>query len=265
MKKIIKINKILLSVLSSFLITGSIVAATPEEVEANMDRIKLDERFIYAENFGDDMDTAYENALLELIASINELESVSSVNELRKKEKKNLLTVKPEVLKASVKELRYSTGSRNTVFLYLPLAWVRITADETGIEVVPSENDMAAQTSPDQSSSAADSGRTEPVNPVSPAQMPPMNDILKTLCAQDSWVEIKGLLIEYKNQKKITTGTVKTASEVPEDAYSILLDNKGSILAILSPKTSGDRINYKTNLPDDESNHKDCIAIIWYR
>ncbi|MDE5878213.1 MAG: hypothetical protein K2H47_12055 [Muribaculaceae bacterium] len=263
MKRII--NKILLSVLSAFLITGSMYAATPEEIEANMDRIKLDERFIYAENFSEDMDTAYENALSELIATINELESISSVNELRIKEKKAPLKVETEVLKPFVKELRYSTGTRNTVFLYLPLAWIKITADRTGVEVVPSENDMTAQTSPSQSTSATDSGRPEPVKPTSSTQLPPMNDILKTLCAQDNWVEIKGLLIEYKNQKKITTGTVKTASEVPEDAYSILLDNRGSILAILSPKTSGDRINYKTNLSDDESNHKDCIAIIWYR
>lgn len=259
-----KINKILFSALSVFLMAGNLYAATPDEVEARMDRIKLDDRFIYAENFSDDMETAYKNALSELLTSVNELRGENGGRPLDEASAEALR----KSLKEAVKDLRYSKGSRNTVFLYLPLSWIRITDSGVGIEVVvPAGNNMTAQTAPAQTVSAGSSGRTEPAKPVTsaPVSAPPADEVLQALCAQDSWVEIKGLLIDYKNRKKITTGTVKTASEVPEDAYSILLDNRGNILAILSPKASGTRINYKTNLTDDESNHKDCIAIIWYR
>lgn len=236
---------------------------TPEEVESKMDEIKLDESFVYGEDFNDDKDIAFQNALTEL---------TSYANELRAEKGKDILNASD--LLTVVKELKYQRGSRHTVFVYLPMSqMLGITSK--------SHSDVVAQNVPSQSSQTnttvqqkieqeqkftfVPNKQPEATQPV-PIQTQLPDDIMQTLCSQDNWMEIKGFLTNYKKEGKISSiGNVLSYAEVPDDAYAILMDDMGGILSILSPKNSTTRINYRTNQTDSETNHSNYKFIVWYK
>lgn len=214
-------------------------ALSPEEIEARMDEIKLDESYIYGESFNDDMNIAYQTALFDL---------TESANVFRADKGKEMLATSD--LQTRVKELKYFSNGRHTVFLYILLAEMLEIGEETQHGVL-----------------------RQPDNPSSIVNMPdgkeahrlPEN-VQETLAGQDNWTEIKGILISYKEDGVIkVTGNVERLSDVPDDACSILFDGFGGILAILSPKNSPDRIDYKTNLRFEEPNITDYKFIVWYK
>lgn len=238
-------------------------AQTPEEIESKMNEIKLDENYVYGEDFNDDKDIAFQNALTELTTYANELRAEKGKDILNSSD---LLTV--------VKELKYKKGGRHTVLLYLPLNQMFGLTSK-------SHSDIVTQNTPTQSNQANSASQQKPeqdpkftfvpnrqqAGNQSTAIQPQLpDDIMQTLCGQDNWIEIKGFLSTYKSQGRISaTGNVMSYAEVPEDAYAILMDDMGGILSILSPKNSGNRINYRTNQTDSETNHSNCKFIVWYK
>ena len=238
-------------------------AQTPEEIESKMDEIKLDESYVYGEDFNDDKDIAFQNALTELTTYANELRAGKGKDILNSSD---LLTV--------VKELKYQKGSRHTVLVYLPLSQMLGMTSK-------SHSDVVAQNAPSHSSQAnvapqqkieqeqkitfVPNKQPEATQPV-PIQTQLPDDIMQTLCSQDNWMEIKGFLTTYKREGKISLiGNVLSYTEVPDDAYAILMDDMGGILSILSPKNSATRINYRTNQTDSETNHSNYKFIVWYK
>lgn len=238
-------------------------AQTPEEIESMMNEIKLDENFVYGCDFNQDKDIAFQNALTGL---------TMTANELRTNKGKNVIN--PSDLLTMVKELKYKKGNRYTVLLYLPINRI--------FDIISkSHSDILSQNKPSQSSlpentSLRDPEEEQKVKSV-PDRQPDMThsirpqtpvsaDIIQTLCSQDNWIEIKGLLTAYKSEGKISTvGNVLSYAEVPEDAYAILMDDMGGILSILSPKNRGSQINYRTNQADNETKHSNCKFIFWYK
>lgn len=273
-------NRNLLTFLLVLLLTFPCVAQSPEEIERQMDEIKMNESYIYGEDYSDDKDMAYQNALVELL---------SSINELRGEKGKEYLTVGD--IQTIVKELRYTKGTRNVAFLYLPLDRAMALSakqkiDVAGAGTAPRRSDSAvAQTSgrqqaqtakpapkptpaPAQTQSDNASSKPAATSTLSGAKSfaPADKSVLETLCGQDNWVEIKGFLSSFKKEGKIReTGRCLSSSEVPDDAYSILMDEMGGILAIMSPKNLPNRLNHKTNQTDNENNHANCKFIVWYK
>ncbi|MDE5848684.1 MAG: hypothetical protein K2H38_00900 [Muribaculaceae bacterium] len=240
----IRNNILILLTLILASLPGRMSADSPEDIEAQMDRVKLDETMIYGEDFSDNKDLAYDNALAELLVTANELRAEEDLQPLEASE-----------LKPAAKELRYTKGTRHVVLLYMPKVQMmkihpKMHAD-TPTPTPPKKDPPAAPTTPAPSPSA-----------VTPAA----DEIIEILCGQDNWIEIKGFITRYKQEGKIkATGAVDSASEPPADAYSILIDEFGGILAILSPMNGGQRIDYRTNRPDNESNHSNCKFIFWYK
>ncbi len=221
----------------------SMMAATPEETEAQMDKIKLDETMIYGEDFNDNKEVAYQNALNELLLTANELRMASNASELAAAD-----------LNGVAKELSYRKGTRNVVMLYMPRT--QALKLKHGNTAAPKPPQPAQKPTPQPSTPT----------PAPAVATPPADEIIDAICSQDNWMEIKGFLSDFKRQGKITdSGSTKTSSEVPQDAYAILFDELGGILAILSPKNSGQRIDYRTNRLDTESNHSNCKFILWYK
>ncbi len=221
----------------------SMMAATPEETEAQMDKIKLDETMIYGEDFNDNKEVAYQNALNELLLTANELRMASNASELAAAD-----------LNGVAKELSYRKGTRNVVMLYMPRT--QALKLKHGNTAAPTPPQPAQKPTPQPSTPT----------PAPAVATPPADEIIDAICSQDNWMEIKGFLSDFKRQGKITdSGSTKTSSEVPQDAYAILFDELGGILAILSPKNSGQRIDYRTNRLDTESNHSNCKFILWYK
>lgn len=273
-------NRKFLSLLLALLSTFPCFAQSPEEIERQMDEIKMNESYIYGEDYSDDKDMAYQNALVELL---------SSINELRGDKGKEYLTVGD--IQTIVKELRYTKGTRNVAFLYLPLDRAMTLSAKQKIDVAgagttsrrsdsavaqtsdrqqaqtakpaPKPTPAPAQTQVDNASSKPAVGSTQSgAKSFAPAD----KGILETLCGQDNWVEIKGFLSSFKKEGKIReTGRCLSPSEVPDDAYSILMDEMGGILAIMSPKNLPNRLNHKTNQTDNENNHANCKFIVWYK
>ncbi len=277
-------NRKFLSLLLALLSTFPCFAQSPEEIERQMDEIKMDESYIYGEDYSDDKDMAYQNALVELL---------SSINELRGEKGKEYLTVGD--IQTIVKELRYTKGTRNVAFLYLPLDRAMTLSAKQKIDVAGAgtssrrSGNAAAQTSGRQQAEPAKPA-PNPASTVKPKPTPAQADnasskpaatstlsgaksfapadksVLETLCGQDNWVEIKGFLSSFKKEGKIReTGRCLSPSEVPDDAYSILMDEMGGILAIMSPKNLPNRLNHKTNQTDNENNHANCKFIVWYK
>lgn len=235
-------------------------AQSPEEIEKKMDELKMDEAFIYGEDYNDNKDMAYQNALTELL---------SSINEMRAEKGKDYITVSD--IQPILKELRYTKSTRNVSFLYIPINQALSLASRQKIAVVPTEANSSRN-----NNAIVQNQRTEDNSKFTFVPNTPQlnhNDIstsdkgiLETLCSQDNWVEIKGFLTSFKNEGKIKeTGNCLSYAEVPDDAYSILMDEMGGILSIMSPKNSPNRINHKTNQTDNESNHTNCKFIVWYK
>lgn len=236
---------------------------TPEEIESKMDEIKLDERFVYGEDFNDDKDIAFQNALTEL---------TTYANELRTEKRKDILNSSDLLI--VVKELNYQRGNRQTVLVYLPLSQMLDITSKSHSDIVAqnallqsSQTNIATQQKIEQEQKFTfvpnrqlESTQSAP----NQAQLP--DDIMQTLCSQDNWLEIKGFLTAYKGEGRISSvGNVLSYAEVPDDAYAILMDDMGGILSILSPKNSNNRINYRTNQIDSETNHNNCKFIVWYK
>lgn len=235
-------------------------AQSPEEIEKKMDEIKMDEAFIYGEDYNDNKDMAYQNALTELL---------SSINEMRGEKGKDYITVSD--IQPILKELRYTKSTRNVSFLYIPINQALSLTPKQKIDVATTEpnstpnNNAIVQNQITEDNSKFTFVPNTP-QPNNNAISTSDKGILETLCSQDNWVEIKGFLTSFKKEGKIKeTGNCLSYAEVPDDAYSILMDEMGGILSIMSPKTSPNRINHKTNQTDNENNHTNCKFIVWYK
>lgn len=238
------------------------VAQSPDEIEDMMDKIKLDETFIYGEAYSDDKEMAYQNALSELL---------SSINELRDENGSALISISD--LQPIIKELRYTKGNKNLSFLYLPLSQALSLSPKTRHDNITNnsapqqvEQSQAIESEKEEKSPQLTFVPGKPTNQVTstPTQAP--TEILEILCGQDNWIEIRGFLISFKEEGKIKeTGKCLSFTEVPDDAYSILMDEMGGILSIMSPKNSPNRINHRTNQADNENNHENCKFIVWYK
>lgn len=258
--------------ITAFMLVSSftLYAQSSNEIEGKMDEIKLNENMIYGEDFNNNKDIAYDNALSELLINANELRA----------EKGNGM-IKISDLQPLVKELRYSKGSRHIVLVYIPLSQMFSLTSKSRADIVSqampnqssqnnaleAETDIKPESEPlftfvPNNSSSNEMTTTGNISNTAPLP----NDILYTLCSQDNWTEIKGFLATYKSQGKIKeTGFCTSPTQVPIDACSILIDEMYGILSILSPKNNPKRINYRTNRPDSEANYSNYKVIVWYR
>ncbi len=261
-------NRCLLSLftllLSLFLLPAR--AQSVEEMEVKMNKIKLDGKNVFGEDTNGNKDKAFQNALYDLLVTANESRGENGLPNLSVEDIQGIVT-----------QLNYKNGNRFTYLVYLPLSQVMKiqpgSRQEDTAYTPPPRRETSTET-PQRTSQVPTPPRQEPPRqesssyPVMPtAQNTPLSgDVQEILSTQDNWVEIKGFLGTFKKEGKISeTGAETSFSKVPADAYSILIDDKGGILSILSPKNSAYRINYKTNKEDHESNYSDCKFIVWYR
>lgn len=247
------------------------LAQTTSEIETKMDEIKLNEAYIYGEDYSNDENLAFQNALSEL---------VNDANEIRVEKGLPMLSISD--LQTRVKYLQYAKNGRHNVLVYIIMQEMLSLVSKSHTDIVSQANGSLSTTitapsteynrEPNRNDSSEGKNHFEFV----PNRQQPMHgnsqdphqytEVVDALASQDNWLEIKGMLIQYKQDGKIKeTGNVSTQMEVPDDAYSILLDELGGILAILSPKSSTNRINHKTNLRYDGSNFTDCKFIVWYK
>lgn len=239
-------------------ISLSLCAQSHERTENKINEIKMNASMIYGEDFNDNKDIAYDNALSDLLADANELRLEKGISILSKSD---ILTV--------VDELSYKNGSRNIVFVYMPLSKM-LSLTHNSHEVIDDKFTLPQGNSGQKSENKSNSNASKPDDDKATSNLTDLestsNEVLATLCGQDNWTEIKGFLSDFKQKGDIKeTGFCTSHNEVPADAISILIDDKYGILSILSPKNRAKRINYKSNQPDTESNYPNCKVIVWYK
>lgn len=228
-------------------------AQSPAGTEVQMNEIKLNESMVYGEGFSENKEIAYDNALNELMIFANEYRA-----------KKGQQAIGVSDLLTVVKELVCKNGAQYTVMVYMPMTQM--------LAITPKSNsDIVAQLIPGQKQEAAATVAAEAA-PAPAAETavfrptPAADEILRKLCPQDNWLEIKGFMIDFKQSGKITSvGNVISYAEVPDDAYAILMDEMGGILAILSPKGGARQVNCRTRKIDAASNYSNCKYIFWYK
>ena len=261
-------NRILgyLTVFLVLLFTVEGLAQTPEEILEEMDKVKLDANYLYGEGFQEDYEKAQAEALNHLMEIINEVRLESCKGNL-----------KPSQVIPLMKELKYDGEYGWDILLYFPKEQaISMSGKPTPIST-PEPNNTPTQTpnpNPNPNPTPTPSPTPSPSPSLTPSPTPTpaassdrkMEEITRNFGMQDSWIEIKSLFVEYKNNGWISqNGAVEDISIVPSDAYSILIDEHGGVLAILSPKISEKRINYKTNQIDNEANYSNCRFIVWYK
>lgn len=243
-------------------------ADSPEETEQLMNEIKMNENILYGEDFNENKALASNNAIYELLEYANELRIEKGVDMLLASD-----------IQTIAKELSYCKGNKHFVLVYLaidemyslPKRKTTTAMQKKGVSQTHQATEQPSKptVSYDYSSQktiALIKAETTSSTLLSTKGTQEQDEILDILCSQDNWTEIKGFLTDFKSKGKIKeTGFSQSASEVPEDAYSILIDEMYGILSILSPKTSTNRINYRTNQPDSEKNYSNCKVIVWYR
>ncbi len=252
--------------------SSSVFAQSLKNIEAQMNEIKLNEMMVYGEDFNDDRNIAYQNALSELLIYANKLRT-----------EKGKSMIKISDLQPIAKELTDSKGNRHNVLVYTPISQLLSITNKYNLEIIiqtvdneslrnniNTGRDLEIQPTSEQNNFNSNEGsNTNGLSTIFHKEFgdtPSSNVILDTLCSQDNWNEIKGFITTFKSQGKIKeTGFCTSHTEVPTDAYSILIDEMYGILSILSPKNTANRINYKTNLADSETNHPNCKVIVWYR
>lgn len=218
----------------------SAYAQTPDAIRSEINSIKMNEKFIYGEGYDPDEPTARKKAIADLVTFSNEIRTERGLEELTDTDIQRLM-----------KEMKYKKGQQCVVFVYAPFENILLqqpgTSSETSAEEKPPVYGAI-------------------YNPTPAGESKISQGLLEILCNQDNWIEIKGFLTTYKQKGEITeTGRCFSAREVPDDAYSILIDEMYGILSILSPKNSERRVNCKTNQPDSETNYSNCKVIVWYR
>lgn len=229
-------NQILISLLLCIMPCLIMAKSKDDEIKDKTDSIKLDAAYIYAEAFGD-ANWAFENALINLTASANEIRQGRGMPQITDQE-----------LKPKASELQYTRRGRLTVFLYISIEeMLKIGKAEAAAEPAPAIP-------------------PKPTQPAQPAAGAFSAEALRSIAIQDNWIEVKGILSSMKKSGKLKeNGTCKSPGEVPDDAYSLLIDDMQGIIALLTPKKMGPQKNLKTNRPAQESDFTNCKAIVWFK
>lgn len=217
--------------------------AQTNETEQAMDKIKLDEKYIYGESRDANKDIAYTNALADMVSTANNL-----------REANGLELIGIGDVQARAKDMQYADGSENVAFVYMPvdeILAINATKPEAGnnegthIEYVSKKDEPAVAEAPAQEENLE------------------LDDVTRTICGQDNWTEIKSFLSQFKHDGRISqTGAVTDMSNVPADAYAVLIDAMYGIIAVLSPENGGQRTTLKSGSDSNNDNYK---VIVWYK
>lgn len=247
---------------------------SPEEVEKAMDDIKLSGKYLYGQSYADTLDIAYGRALFELLTQINAARQEAGKSELRANEIDGIL-----------KKLKYTTDYTCAVMVYCDrdkalaftgrprIEGISGASDKSPaiaekspaiVDTPPAREPSIARTAPVQESSAVVTTDKSPASALPTRGM--LEDVAGIIAGQDNWIEIQPMLVRYKKEGKYSlNATVERLSEVPDDAYAILMDSNGGVIAVMGPEKGGGRKNYKTNRIEDMTDYPNIRIILWLK
>ena len=247
MKKMI-VN--LLIVLFPFLCWGQ--STVNEQINA----IMMDENYLYAEFSHEDPSLAYENAVHELLALINEV---------RQEKDKAILQTNDIVV--HVKELSYDRGDVKLVFVYLPIEdALSLTARESkNIPIQVKEETRPTAISPSEKVAHQPSHPANTSQPITKVKPINQDEVVSVLFEIQMMDDIGGFMQMFQSEGKVSAfGIPHSMNDIPNDAYLILYDRSRAIQAILSPQENGQRINLRT-METDQITRYSGHGVFWFK
>lgn len=255
--------------LTSFLLALALVftpLASRADVHDEINAIKLDEKYLFAEGTDEDKNIAFDNALYELLLLVNEVRTGDQKPVL---ETSHLVSV--------VEHKSYLRGEKTLSFVYITSEKARSLMPKQSLGIVvgadqqPAADSAAVATKPTVQPTAA---ATQQQPAQQPAQHPQKfnfvagKDITSAtarLCEYEMATEANMALKRYNAEGTVSQfGRARSMAEIPADAYLLLFDREQVIKAILGPDTGSGRTNMRTRQPDALSNYHQ-VAVIWYR
>ena len=196
------------------------------DVREEINAIKLDEKYLFAEATDAEPNKAFESALYELTIIINDVRSSKGKN-----------TIEPRDIMGMAEQKSYPRGNKTHSFVYLPT--------EKALSVKPRANkDIAFATTHSNNGAVSVSAR---------------------ICEYEMATEANMALKKYKNEGSISQfARAHSIDEIPNDAHLLLFDRNRVIQAVLGPDNGSGRTNLRTKQPDNLNNYHQ-VAIIWYK
>lgn len=250
------------------LLSGQSSVSVRDQINA----IKLDEQYLYAEVNHQDPNLAYESALSELLLAINECRGANGKGPLEISD-----------LTGRVEQLTYKRGGKNVVFVFLPID------KALTVSRGKSRNIVIGQTAPNASTEnkiEAEEQRPTvtkepPVEQEEPkvVEQPPVDtkpldadlvvlstdEVARVILRIEMVTDIGGFMEGFKTKGKVASyGVARSMEEIYDDAYLILYDRTFAIRTVLSPIHHGKRLNLRTNEEDAVSNYRGC-GVFWYK
>lgn len=256
--------------LTSFLLALALIIIAPvnahSDVRDEINTIKLDENYLFAEGTDEDKNIAFDNALYELLLLVNEIRSDSQKPVLE-----------TSLLVSAVENKSYLRGEKTLAFVYISMEKALSLMPKQSLGIVvgadqqPAADSAAVATKPTVQPTAA---ATQQQPAQQPAQQPQKftfvagKDITSAtarLCEYEMATEANMALKKYNAEGTVSQfGRARSMAEIPADAYLLLFDREQVIKAILGPDTGSGRTNMRTRQPDALSNYHQ-VAVIWYR
>ena len=220
-------KSVLIALLLSFCI-GS-MADDVESVKKQINGIKKDSQYIYADVTASTTEDAKDLAEEALYANINEW----AANQ--KKLGKSVNTVKPHEEKWV--SFAIPRGNMFRSFIYVK------------------KSDLLPEGNTETVSVASTASKV----PASPSVVTPIPAVVKDVAACMEYDELAAKITRLKEEGKISKYGRYASLDNPQDYYLAVYNREGKIVAVLSSGAS--RINVRTGQADSEKNYKGCGAI----
>ncbi|MCM1021936.1 MAG: hypothetical protein NC343_06720 [Muribaculum sp.] len=234
------------------------------DVKDQINTIKLDENYLWAEGNDENKDIAFQNALYELVLMINEIRAADGKQPLESSHLSHLVETKS-----------YPRGEKTNMFAYIAFDKAMAVEVRQNLGIVvgqKQESDSVATTTP---------AKTEPVvaqQQEKPASQPQAQKFTFVPAGSANITSVTARICEYEMvteanltlKKYAADGTVKqynrarSLAEIPSDAHLVLFDREHVIKAVLGPDNGSGRMNMRTQQPDNLNNYHQ-VAIIWYK
>lgn len=250
-----------------FLLNGQ----NPAAVKDRINSVKLDAACLYAEVTHQDANLAYENALSELLLTVNDL-----------RESNGKPVVQVSDLTGRVEQLEYKRGEKIVVFVYISAnkALAIARGKIRGIVIGEDESEVPSKLQTLESGKQSQAVSTRPVEtelkqpdpavsvsePVNAELKAMADDEVARLVLQIEMVtDIKGFMDKFKTQGKVSSyGVAHSMEDIQDSAYLILYDRTWAIQTVLSPSFQGKRLNLRNNEADAVSKYRG-YGVFWYK
>ena len=227
----------------SMMLCSFAYAQSSTEIAKNINKVKRDTMFIYAETTVKDKDEAYDGALAILEMKVSDW--------IRSKYAKEHIETSVAQVKKHLLHLETRRGEFYRAFVYVRKSDIMPVANKNDVTIF----DVGRKSNKPTASIASEESPME--NEHTTVGLSPDEEEMKQV---DGFYDIEPYIKTLKSRQKLKNYGKYATMPVNEDCYLFVYNKQGSISAILRKNEKG-QYNLYTLQEDDVKNYKDCGAI----